>query len=72
MVFTSRVQNGDENPADIFYSNVGELNLNTNMISSKGGLRENQAKALSMKPNLLPELIINADACKKPQAPPTA
>lgn len=56
VVFTSRMHNGDENPAEIYYSNGGELNLNTNMVSPKGGLNAKAASAMSMQPNLLPEL----------------
>ena len=50
------MHNGDENPAEIYYSNGGELNLNTNKISPKGGLTERMAKAMNMKANLLPEI----------------
>lgn len=64
VVFTSRMHNGDENPAEIYYANGGELNLNTNMISPKGGLNEDHAKAMGMKPNLLPEMKIIADKVK--------
>jgi predicted dehydrogenase len=53
--FHSRMHNGDEKPAEIYYSNGGELNLNTNTISPKGGLQKNHAEAMGMKPNLLPE-----------------
>jgi predicted dehydrogenase len=56
VVFTSRMHNGDENPAEIYYSNGGELNLVTNTVSPKGGLQEKQAAAMGMKPNLLPQL----------------
>jgi predicted dehydrogenase len=56
VTFTSRMHNGDENPAEIYFSNGGELNLITNTISPKGGLRENHAKAMNMKSNLLPEM----------------
>ncbi|QNK64418.1 Gfo/Idh/MocA family oxidoreductase [Pedobacter sp. PAMC26386] len=56
VVFTSRMHNGDENPAEIYYSNGGELNLNTNTVSSKGGLKADAARAMHLKPNLLPEL----------------
>lgn len=56
VVFTSRMHNGDENPAEIYYSNGGELNLNTNTVSSKGGLKADAASAMHMKPNLLPDL----------------
>ncbi len=64
VVFTSRMHNGDENPAEIYFSNGGELNLNTNMISPKGGLNEQHAAAMGMQPNLLPELSIKAAADK--------
>lgn len=56
VVFSSRMHNGDENPAEIYYSNGGELNLNTNTVSPKGGLKENAANAMHMKANLLPEM----------------
>jgi hypothetical protein len=56
VTFGSRMHNGDERPAEIYYSNGGELNLITNMVSPKGGLGENHAKAMGMKPNLLPEM----------------
>ena len=64
VVFTSRMHNGEENPAEIYYSNGGELNLNTNMISPKGGLGETHAKAMGMQPNLLPEMKIISDKVK--------
>lgn len=60
VVFMSRMHNGDENPAEIYYSNGGELNLNTNKISPKGGLKEGPAKAMGMQPNLLPETSLSA------------
>lgn len=56
VTFGSRMHNGDERPAEIYYSNGGELNLITNMVSPKGGLSENHAKAMGMKPNLLTEM----------------
>lgn len=54
--FASRMHNGDEHPAEIYYSNGGELNLNTNMVSPTGGLKKSFADAMHMQPNLLPEL----------------
>ncbi|MHA4895302.1 Gfo/Idh/MocA family protein [Pedobacter sp. PWIIR3] len=56
VVFTSRMHNGDENPTEIYYANGGELNLNTNTVSPRGGLTAGAAKAMNMQPNLLPEL----------------
>lgn len=57
--FASRMHNGDEKPAEIYYSNGGEMNLNTNMVSPTGGLRENFAKSMGMTANLLPEKNLN-------------
>lgn len=64
VIFTSRMHNGDENPTEIYYSNGGEMNLNTNKISPKGGLRKNHAEAMQMQPNLLPELNLTDNAPK--------
>jgi predicted dehydrogenase len=64
VMFTSRMHNGVEDPAEIYYSNGGELNLNTNKISPKGGLAERHAKAMNMQANLLPEMDISAAAEK--------
>ena len=55
VTFGSRMHNGDEKPAEIYYSNGGELNLNTNKVSPRGGLIESHAKAMGMQPNLLAE-----------------
>lgn len=56
VVFMSRMHNGTERPAEIYYSNGGELNLNTNKVSPEGGLNERFASAMGMKANLLPEV----------------
>jgi predicted dehydrogenase len=53
VTFSSRMHNGEENPKEIYYSNGGELNLNTNMVTAAGGLNEQHAKAMNMQPNLL-------------------
>ena len=58
VTFGSRMHNGDENPKELYYSNGGELNLNTNMVSSAGGLAERFAKPMGMQANLLPELSL--------------
>jgi len=58
VTFGSRMHNGDENPAEIYYSNGGELNLNTNKVSPKGGLSKRFAEAMKMKPNLLEEVSL--------------
>lgn len=56
--FQARMDNGDENPSEIYYSNGGELNLITNKVSSNGGLTKHFADEMNMQPNLLPELSL--------------
>ena len=58
VTFSSRMHNGDERPAEIYYSNGGELNLITNKVSPVGGLEAGHASAMNMKPNLLPEMVL--------------
>ena len=57
--FASRMDNGDEHPAEIYYSNGGELNLITNTVSPKGGLTKHFADEMGMQPNLLPEMSLD-------------
>jgi predicted dehydrogenase len=64
VTFSSRQHNGDENPAEIYYSNGGELNLITNKVSSEGGLTNKMASAMGMKENLLQPFDL-ADASVK-------
>ena len=51
-----RMSNGDEVPAEIYYSNGGEMNLNTNKILGRGGLTESFAKEMDMKANILQDM----------------
>ena len=55
VTFASRMHNGEERPSEIYYSNGGELNLITNMVSPKGGLTKRFADEMKVEPNLLPE-----------------
>ena len=57
--FASRMDNGDEHPAEIYYSNGGELNLITNKVSPNGGLTKHFADEMGMQPNLLPEMSLD-------------
>ena len=57
--FQSRMDNGDEHPSEIYYSNGGELNLITNKVSPKGGLTKHFADEMHMQPNLLPEMDLD-------------
>ena len=58
VTFSSRMHNGDEHPAEIYYSNGGELNLITNKVSPKGGLNKRFADEMGVQPNLLPEMSL--------------
>ena len=66
VVFTSKMQKGDENPAEIYYLNGGKLGLITNIVSPKGGLTKEQAAAMGIKKKLLPTLklaeLVKVDA----------
>lgn len=64
VTFTSRMHNGDERPAELYFSNGGEMNLITNKVSPRGGLEANFAKAMGMQPNLLPEMSLMENAPK--------
>jgi hypothetical protein len=64
VIFSSRMHNGTENPAEIYYSNGGELNLNTNKVTPEGGLTESHAAAMNMKANLLPDMKLEEASTK--------
>lgn len=57
--FQSRMDNGDDNPTEIYYSNGGEINLNTNKVTPSGGLTQHFADAMHMQANLLPEMELS-------------
>ena len=62
VTFGSRMDNGDEHPAEIYYSNGGELNLNTNKVSNKGGLTKRFADEMQLPPILLPDVNLSDTA----------
>lgn len=64
VIFSSRMTNAAGDVKEIYYSNGGTLNLDTNQISPEGGLKENYAKAMGMKANLLPSISLNDMATK--------
>ena len=51
--FTSRFSNSAGETKELYYSNGGMINLDTNEISSTGGLREREATAMGLKANLI-------------------
>ncbi len=53
VVYTSRFTNSAGGTKEIYFSNGGSLNLDTNKINSSGGLSASDAKDMNMQPNLL-------------------
>jgi predicted dehydrogenase len=53
VVYTSRFTNSAGGTKELYFSNGGMLNLDTNKITSEGGLEEGDAKPMNMKANLL-------------------
>jgi len=59
VLYSSRFTNSAGGTKEIYYSNGGELNLSTNKVTPTGGLAEQHAKAMNLKPNLLPEVALS-------------
>jgi predicted dehydrogenase len=57
--FTSRFSNSAGGTKEIYYSNGGELNLDNNKISPRGGLTAREAGEMGLQANLLPELSLS-------------
>lgn len=55
VVYSSRMGNAAGGTKEIYFSNGGSLNLDTNKVNSSGGLEEKAAAAMGMKANLLEE-----------------
>lgn len=58
VVYSSRMTNSAGGIKELYYSNVGMLDLDTNKVSPEGGLNEKYAAEMGMKPNLLPDLSL--------------
>ena len=67
VVYSSRQTNSAGGIKELYYSNAGTLNLDTNKITPEGGLAERQAREMDMKPNLLPEMSL-VEETRKSQA----
>ncbi len=62
VVFSSRFSNSAGGTKEIYYSNGGELNLDSNKVSSKGGMTKGEAGAMGMEPNLLADFKLEGTA----------
>ena len=56
--YTSRFSNAAGGTKEIYYSNGGELNLDTNKVTSNGYLRERNAAKMGLKENKLEEFTL--------------
>ncbi|AWI08832.1 Gfo/Idh/MocA family protein [Ereboglobus luteus] len=61
VVYTSRFSNSAGGVKEVYYSNGGELNLDTNEVSPKGGLTEKYATRMKMRPNRLKPASLKGD-----------
>ncbi|MEZ5039476.1 MAG: Gfo/Idh/MocA family oxidoreductase [Saprospiraceae bacterium] len=61
VVYSSRFSNSAGGTKEIYYSNGGELNLDTNKVTPNGGLNARNAKSMNLEANLLQEYNL-ADA----------
>ena len=75
VLYASRQTNEAGDVKEIYFSNGGTLNLDTNKVGPEGGLKANHAKAMGMKENLLAPMTLSdeggittaADTGKDPQ-----
>lgn len=58
--YSSRMTNSSGGTKEIYVSNGGILNLDTNRVSPEGGLTREEAEVMGMKENRLPELALSA------------
>jgi predicted dehydrogenase len=59
--FTSRFSNSAGETKELYYSNGGMINLDTNEITDTGGLREREASAMGLSANLLKPFKLNGE-----------
>lgn len=58
VIYSSRFTNGAGGTKEIYYSNGGELNMDTNKITSNGGLQKRAASAMGLQENMLNEMTL--------------
>src|SRR5258705_1174328 len=62
VVYASRMTNGAGGTKELYYSNAGMLNLDTNEISPNGGLTDRYAAEMGMKANQPPTMKLSEGA----------
>ncbi len=58
VAYSSRMTNAAGGTKELYYSNGGTLDLDKNQVTPGGGLREREAAAMGLKPNLLAEKML--------------
>lgn len=71
VVYSSRMHNSAGGVKEIYYSNGGELNLDTNRVTPNGGLTSLDASPMGMKSFLLPEMDLTDAATRAETAAST-
>lgn len=66
VVYSSRFSNSAGGVKELYYSNAGMLNLDTNKITPEGGLQAKEAADMGMQPNLLAEMSLADPAAQAP------
>jgi predicted dehydrogenase len=61
VTYGSRFSNSAGGTREIYYSNGGELNLDTGRVSANGGLDQEMASQMKMKPNLLKDFKLEGE-----------
>jgi len=68
VVYSSRFSNSAGGVKELYYSNAGMLNLDTNKITAEGGLKKKEADEMQMQPNLLGEMSLAGTETQAPAA----
>jgi predicted dehydrogenase len=66
VVYSSRMTNSAGGVKELYYSNGGTLDLDKNQVTSAGGLTEEFAKEMDVKPNLLPPTTLGQSSSPMP------
>src|SRR5450631_269308 len=60
--YSSRFTNSAGSVKEIYYSNSGMINMDTQRVSPEGGLQAREAEVMGIKPNLLPSFSFSEEA----------
>src|SRR5450631_2152 len=60
--YSSRFTNSAGGVKEIYYSNSGMINMDTQRVSPEGGLQAREAEVMGIKPNLLPSFSFSEEA----------